>query len=135
MASRPSHSNGRGGIEMRLDPSAAFDINPNPDLASDRVTGIDGARAINDANLGLGSLAAECRLNAARRSQIVTEILDSIADWEKLAREHGVHQSEITRFENIHRRGSDAGQPLGMTPLTANATAMALSAGFASTSA
>ena len=84
----------------------AFDINPNPDLGADRVTGIDGARAINDETLGLESLAAECRLDARRRSQIVTEILDSIAGWEKVARTQGVHQSEITRFENTFTTGA-----------------------------
>lgn len=85
---------------------AAFDINPNPDIGSDRVTGIDGARAINDEALGLESLAAECRLDAGRRSQIVTEILDSITDWGKVAREHGIHGSEITRFANTFTSGT-----------------------------
>ena len=94
----------------------AFDINPNPDIGTDRVTGIDGARAINDEALGLESLAAECRLNAGRRSQIVTEILDSIAGWERVAREHGVHQSEIARFENTFTTGAQVLRSLsGMT--------------------
>ena len=84
----------------------AFDINPNPDLGTDRVTGIDGARAINDETLGLESLAAECRLDASRRSQIVTEILDAITGWENVARKHGVHQSEITQFENTFTTGA-----------------------------
>lgn len=83
-----------------------FDINPNPDVASNRVTGIDGARAINDESLGLESLAAECRLDAARRTRIVTEILKAVTGWEKVARDHGVSQSEITRFESMFTAGA-----------------------------
>lgn len=84
----------------------AFDLNPNPDLGAARVTGIDGARVINDETLGLESLAAECRLDASRRSQIVTEILDAITGWENVARTRGVHQSEITRFANTFTTGA-----------------------------
>jgi serine/threonine-protein kinase HipA len=84
----------------------AFDINPNPNTGSDRVTGIDGARASNDEALGLESFAAECRLNTSRRSQIVTEILNSITGWEGVARKHGVAQAEITRFENTFISGA-----------------------------
>ncbi len=83
-----------------------FDINPNPDITSNRVTGIDGARAINDESLGLESLAAECRLDATRRSQIVTEILHATTDWAKVARAHGVHKSEISRFEKTFATGA-----------------------------
>ncbi len=97
-----------GSLERRAGgPShQLFDINPNPDIGADRVTGIDGARAINDETLGLESLAAECRLDASRRSQIVTEILDSISGWEKVARDHGVDQSEIGRFETTFTTGA-----------------------------
>ena len=73
---------------------------------ADRVTGIDGARAINDETLGLESLAAECRLDASRRSQIIAEILDSVTGWETVARTHGIPQSEITRFENTFTTGA-----------------------------
>jgi serine/threonine-protein kinase HipA len=84
----------------------AFDINPNPDTGASRVTGIDGARATNDEALGLESLAAECRLSDTRRSQIVREILDAITRWESVARGHGIHQSEITRFESTFTIGA-----------------------------
>lgn len=86
----------------------AFDVNPNPDIASNRVTGIDGARAMNDEALGLESLAAECRLDATRCAQIVAEILDATAGWENVARGHGVQQSEIARFENAFTTGARA---------------------------
>lgn len=84
----------------------AFDINPNPDVGTERVTGIDGARAINDETLGLESLAAECRLDARRRSRIVTEILNSVTGWEAMARRHGIPASEIKHFENTFTTGA-----------------------------
>jgi len=84
----------------------AFDLNPNPDTATSRVTGIDGARAISEESLGLESLAAECRLNDTRRSQIATSVLEAVSDWEKVARGHGVPQSEIARFEHTFTTGA-----------------------------
>ena len=85
-----------------------FDVNPNPDIASNRVTGIDGARAVDDEALGLESLAAECRIDATRCAQIVEEILEAITGWEQVARDHSVHQSEITRFEGMFSMGARA---------------------------
>lgn len=86
--------------------SPLFDVNPNPDVAHNRVTGIDGARTVDDESLGLDSLAQECRLNDTQRSEIVTDILDAVGGWEKVARGHGVGQSEITRFEQTFTTGA-----------------------------
>lgn len=85
-----------------------FDVNPNPEATSTRVTGIDGARTIGDEALGLESLAVECRLKDTRRSEIVTEILHAVANWEKVATGHGVGASEITRFERSFNSGTGA---------------------------
>jgi hypothetical protein len=43
---------------------------------------------------------------ASRRPQIVTEILDAITGWENAARKHGVHQSEITHFDDTFSTGA-----------------------------
>jgi serine/threonine-protein kinase HipA len=84
-----------------------FDVNPNPDLHANRVTGIDGARGVDDEALGLESLAAECRLSSSRRSQIATEILDATSGWETVARDRGVDKTEVTRFEQTFTSGAD----------------------------
>jgi len=85
-----------------------FDVNPDPDFHRNRVTGIDGARAIDDEALGLESLAAECRLSTSQRSQIATEILEATTRWETVARDHGIGQAEITRFERTFTVGAAA---------------------------
>jgi serine/threonine-protein kinase HipA len=89
-----------------------FDVNPNPDIRAPRVTGIDGARTAEDEGLGLESLAAECRLTASRSSQIVTEVIDAVAEWETVARDNGIPASDIRRFEPPFASGSRALQNL-----------------------
>lgn len=86
--------------------SPAFDINPNPDTASVRVTGIDGARNVDDESLGLASLAVECRLDARRRSQIVTQIQNVVAGWQSVARANGIRATEISRFDDTFATGA-----------------------------
>ena len=85
-----------------------FDVNPDPDVHAHRLTGIAGARALDDEARGLESLAAECRLSVSRRSQIATEVLDATSRWATVARDHGIGQAEITRFERTFTVGAAA---------------------------
>ncbi len=84
-----------------------FDVNPEPNMAKDRVTGIDGARSAADEALGLESLAVECRLSAARRSTIAREVLAAVVDWRRVAQSHGVSAAETDRFAATFTAGAD----------------------------
>ncbi|MFB9312906.1 type II toxin-antitoxin system HipA family toxin [Nocardioides plantarum] len=91
----------RGGWTM----SPLFDVNPEPDLAKDRVTGIDGARSHDDELLGLESLAGECRLPTDRRNTIARQVADAVSTWPDVARSHGAQRPDIELFRPAFERG------------------------------
>lgn len=79
--------------------SPAFDINPNPDLAAERATGIGGVTA-RDAELDALMLHAdEFGLNADAASGILTEVNAATLDWREVAAANGIPESEMKRFE------------------------------------
>ncbi|WP_427888883.1 type II toxin-antitoxin system HipA family toxin [Kribbella sp. GL6] len=87
---------GRSG--WRLSP--AFDVNPNPDVGSQRVTGIGGAYHRDDELTGLMSYAASFRIGTDEARRILQEVLDGTAAWRDVARGNGVSEDELPRFEN-----------------------------------
>jgi serine/threonine-protein kinase HipA len=86
---------GRSG--WRLSP--AFDINPNPEISSQRVTGIGGAYRREDELAGLMSYVGSFRLDAEEARRILRDVLDGTAAWKDVARGNGVPEGELTRFE------------------------------------
>lgn len=91
----------RGGWTL----APLFDVNPEPDSAKERVTGIDGGRAPADEALGLASLAIECRLDEAQRNAAATRVIKAVGEWEATARNRGIGRSEIARFEPAFKQG------------------------------
>ncbi|WP_395656517.1 type II toxin-antitoxin system HipA family toxin [Nocardioides sp.] len=86
-----------GTAGWRLSP--VFDVNPNPILAEDRVTGIGGARSRADELTGLMTYADTFDLSQGDAKQILREIDDATTDWRKVATSHGISESECNRFE------------------------------------
>ena len=85
---------GRAG--WRLSP--VFDINPNPDVGTQRVTGIGGAHQREDEIEGLTMYAESFRVGSADMKRIVLEVLDATADWKNVASSNGVAVGELGRF-------------------------------------
>ncbi|SNY09458.1 type II toxin-antitoxin system HipA family toxin [Paractinoplanes atraurantiacus] len=88
----------RRGPGWRLAP--AFDINPHPDLAAQRVTGIAGAADPADEVQALLVYAESFGLTDSQARAVLSEVADAASNWEAVARSNGIPQSEIARFES-----------------------------------
>ncbi|HEY3509430.1 type II toxin-antitoxin system HipA family toxin [Kribbella sp. NPDC051137] len=86
---------GRSG--WRLSP--AFDLNPNPEAGTQRVTGIGGAYHRDDELNGLMTYADSFRVTTAEARRILRDILDGTAAWKEVALSNGVPSRELPRFE------------------------------------
>jgi serine/threonine-protein kinase HipA len=76
----------RGG--WRLSP--AFDINPNPDAGTPRVTGIGGARTRSDAINALRSHALNFDMSNTDAADVLKEVAEAIKQWQTMATRLGI---------------------------------------------
>jgi serine/threonine-protein kinase HipA len=95
-----------GAKGWRLSP--VFDVNPNPDVAEERVTGIGGARSRSDELTGLMTYADTFDLTQAGAKCVLAEVSDATADWRKIASDNGIDESERIRFEGAFEGLRDA---------------------------
>ncbi|WP_433167357.1 type II toxin-antitoxin system HipA family toxin [Kribbella sp. CA-247076] len=79
--------------------SPVFDINPNPNISEERVTGIGGARSRTDELTGLMMYSETFDLSSREAQQILREVDDATADWRRVAASHGIGEAERRRFE------------------------------------
>jgi len=84
----------RGG--WRLSP--AFDINPNPDSATERITSIDGARSREDALDALCTHAAAFDLSDTAVALTLREVSAAVKRWREAARGLSIAPREIDQF-------------------------------------
>lgn len=96
-----------GAAGWRLSP--IFDVNPNPDVGAQRVTGIGGAHRREDELDGLMTYAESFRVTPADTRQVIREVLDATADWQRVATGNGVPKRELSRF---HEAFEGARRPL-----------------------
>jgi len=85
----------KGG--WRLAP--AFDINPNPDIAAQRVTSIGGATNPADEVKALLLYSESFGLTDSQARVVLREVADAAGDWEAAARRNGIAEAEISRFD------------------------------------
>lgn len=85
----------KGG--WRLAP--AFDINPNPDIAAQRVTSIGGATNPADEVKALLLYSESFGLTDSQARVVLHEVADAAGDWEAAARRNGIAEAEISRFD------------------------------------
>lgn len=79
--------------------SPVFDVNPNPIVSEERVTGIGGARGRADELAGLMAYAETFDLSVAEARQILREVGDATDDWRRIAASHGIGEAELHRFQ------------------------------------
>ena len=84
----------RGG--WRLSP--AFDINPNPDSATERITSTDGARSREDALDALCTHAAAFDLSDTAVALTLREVSAAVKRWREAARGLSIAPREIDQF-------------------------------------
>jgi serine/threonine-protein kinase HipA len=80
--------------------SPAFDINPNPNVVEERVTGIGGARGRADELTGLMMYAATFDLTESDARRVLLDVIDATANWRRVASANGIHETEQKRFES-----------------------------------
>lgn len=95
-----------GAAGWRLSP--VFDLNPNPNVAEERVTGIGGARSRSDELAGLMMYAETFDLTHSDAKRVLREVSDATADWRKVASGNGIAESELNRFDGAFEGLRDA---------------------------
>lgn len=95
-----------GAAGWRLSP--VFDINPNPNVAEERVTGIGGARSRADELTGLMMYADSFDLTDSDAKRVLRDVSDATADWRKVASANGIDESELSRFAGAFEGLRDA---------------------------
>lgn len=76
-----------------------FDINPNPERATGRVTSICGATHSPDEAAALSKFAEHCRLGPELANQINSQIASTVGLWREVAGRRGIDRREVRRFE------------------------------------
>ncbi|GAA2507795.1 HipA N-terminal domain-containing protein [Winogradskya humida] len=85
------------GSGWRLAP--AFDVNPNPELAAQRVTSVGGATRPADEVNALLVYAESFGLTDSQAHAILREVAEAADNWDPIARRNGISQAERARFE------------------------------------
>ena len=75
-----------------------FDVNPNPDPGSERVTSIAGATSRDDGLTALVDSAEWFDLTRDAAATTVADVQHRVGAWRDVARRHGIADAEITRF-------------------------------------
>jgi serine/threonine-protein kinase HipA len=99
----------RRNAGWRLAP--AFDINPNPDLAAQRVTSIGGATSPADEVNALLVYSESFGLTDSQARAVLGEVADAARGWETVARRNGIAEAEITRFDRVLTHTIEAVSP------------------------
>lgn len=96
----------RAGAGWTLAP--VFDVNPNPDPGTQRVTGIGGARARVDEVAALLRYADIFDVDAQQAQSALGEVASAIARWREVAARNGVIPTEMARFQAAFEGGQKA---------------------------
>jgi serine/threonine-protein kinase HipA len=89
----------------------AFDINPNPELAAQRVTSVGGAATPADEVGALLVYSESFGLTDSQARAVLREVADAASNWEAVARVNGIAQAEIVRFGRTLTHTIDALRP------------------------
>ena len=78
--------------------SPAFDINPEPVVAVERQTAINGVVAAENEAEALREFASLCHLAKPVAISVLTEVVDAVSGWKSLAARRGIGSSEIVEM-------------------------------------
>lgn len=88
----------RGRSGWRFSP--AFDVNPNPDMAAERSTAVDGATTRDDAMAALLK-AADYFVQPGRRATILALVRKALGTWREAAEVCRIPQAEVDLFSPL----------------------------------
>jgi serine/threonine-protein kinase HipA len=86
----------------------AFDINPNPELAVQRVTSVGGAANPADEVNALLAYSENFGLTDRQARVVLREVADAAGNWAAVARRNGIAEAEIGRFDQTLKHTVDA---------------------------
>ena len=90
---------------IRADPgwqlSPAFDINPEPQAAVERQTGINGVVEAEDEAEALLEFAGLCHLRHAEAVAVINDVVEAASEWRSLAAGRGIRQTEIDEMGDV----------------------------------
>lgn len=90
---------------IRTDPgwqlSPAFDINPEPQVAVERQTAINGVVEAEHEAEALLEFATLCHLTHEEAVAVIEDVVEGVSDWRSLAAGRGVRQAEITDMGGV----------------------------------
>lgn len=81
--------------------SPMFDVNPNPDLSRQRVTGILGMASAEAEVSALQDFASMCRLSKGQANEIISRVVCAVGEWRTAASSNGIPASELSLFEFV----------------------------------
>ena len=84
--------------------SPIFDVNPNPDLGSSRVTAINGEATFERAWKAALEVRELFGVSADEATKIMTRLLDTLLQWRTIAQSSGATESELRLFAPIFER-------------------------------
>ncbi|HMR50680.1 MAG TPA: HipA domain-containing protein [Arachnia sp.] len=93
----------RAGAGWTLAP--VFDVNPNPDPGTQRVTGIGGARERGDEVEALIRYADVFDMDAQQAQSALGEVASAVERWREVAARNGINSTEMLRFQAVFDGG------------------------------
>jgi serine/threonine-protein kinase HipA len=81
--------------------SPMFDVNPNPDLGTERSTSINFVTDHEQALGALREVAEYFGVDADSAHEVWEEIIVGVADWREVAVSHGIEDRELRRFSDV----------------------------------
>lgn len=81
--------------------SPVFDINPNPDTARSRQTGIAGSYHRDGAIEAMMTHASDFRLNEPDATKMLGEVTQSVGRWREVAKANSLPERELTLFAEV----------------------------------
>ena len=92
----------RGGWHL----SPVFDVNPNPDEATQRQTGVAGAVDRAESLEALHGLASDFDLDRDEADRVLDEVTGAVSSWRDAALANGIDSTEIKLFTGAFWDGS-----------------------------
>jgi len=88
--------------------SPVFDVNPNPDLNSSRVTAINGETSFAKAWEATIETRELFGVSINDAGEVLAQLLNALRQWDAIARKNGASEQEIRLFTPVFKRAIEA---------------------------
>ena len=88
--------------------SPVFDINPEPDVDTERQTAINGARSAEEEMSALLDFGSLCHLDSRQARRIMRDVAEAVGQWRSVSHARALPTSEIAMFGDVFDRQVNA---------------------------